>query len=111
MAITIPTADPRVSGSAFMPQLRLALEEVDALHPMTTLGDVIYGGAAGAPTRLPGNTTTTKKFLAQTGNGTNSAAPTWIALSVGDISGLVSSQWVASGSDIYYNTGKVGPGC
>lgn len=47
------------------------------LSPMTTLGDTIYGGSAGAGTRLAGNTTTTAAYLKQTGDGTNSAAPTW----------------------------------
>jgi hypothetical protein len=49
-------------------------------NPMTTLGDVIYGGSSGASTRLAGNITTAKQFLSQTGNGTVSAAPTWSAL-------------------------------
>jgi hypothetical protein len=49
-------------------------------NPMTTLGDVIYGSASGASTRLAGNTTTAKQFLSQTGNGTASAAPAWSAL-------------------------------
>lgn len=49
-------------------------------NPMTTLGDVIYGGASGASTRLAGNTTTAKQFLSQTGTGTASAAPAWSAL-------------------------------
>lgn len=44
---------------------------------MTTLGDILYGGASGAATRLAGNTTTTRSFLGQTGDGTNSAAPSW----------------------------------
>lgn len=52
---------------------------------MTTLGDTIYGGASGASTRLAGNTTTTKQFLGQTGNGTISAAPSWSALANADI--------------------------
>lgn len=46
-------------------------------NPMTTLGDIIYGGASGTATRLAGNTTTTSKVLFQTGNGTVSAAPVW----------------------------------
>lgn len=57
----------------------------DALSPMTTLGDTIAGGASGTGTRVAGNTTTTKKFYNQTGDGTNSAAPTWSALASGDI--------------------------
>lgn len=56
-------------------------------NPMTTLGDTIYGGnsPAGSETRLAGNTTTTKKFLTQTGNGTISAAPLWDTVSKSDV--------------------------
>lgn len=43
----------------------------DALSPMTTIGDIIYGGASGTGTRLPNGTT--GQFLgANTG-----AAPSW----------------------------------
>lgn len=43
----------------------------------TTLGDTLYAGASGAPTRLAGSTSTQPAFLSQTGNGTISAAPAW----------------------------------
>lgn len=49
-------------------------------NPMTSLGDLIYGNAAGAPLRRAGNITTTKMFLTSTGDGTNAAAPVWEAL-------------------------------
>lgn len=49
----------------------------DALSPMTALGDLIYGGAAGTGTRLAGNITTVQKFLSQTGDGANSDVPSW----------------------------------
>ena len=49
------------------------------------LGDVLYASSASAFARLAGNTTTTKKFLTQTGNGAVSAAPTWSTLVAGDI--------------------------
>lgn len=55
--------------------------------PMTTLGDIIYGAASGAATRLAGNTTTTKQYLSQTGTGTVSAAPSWATISGSDITG------------------------
>lgn len=55
---------------------------------MTTLGDTLYGAASGLVTRLAGNTTATRKFLQQTGNGTVSAAPSWSALVAGDIPDL-----------------------
>lgn len=56
----------------------------DALSPNTTLGDVAYRGSSNN-VRLAGNTTTTKKFLTQTGDGTNSAAPSWGTLAAGDV--------------------------
>jgi hypothetical protein len=56
-------------------------------NPMTALGDIIYGGASGAVTRLAGNITTTKQFLSQTGTGSASAAPTWATLAGSDITG------------------------
>lgn len=58
----------------------------DALSPMTTLGDVTYGGASGTGTRLAGNTTSTKNFLTQTGTGSVSAAPAWGTIVSADIS-------------------------
>jgi trimeric autotransporter adhesin len=60
----------------------------NALSPMTSLGDTIYGGTSGAATRLQGNTTTTKNFLVQTGTGSASAAPIWGTISAGDLPSL-----------------------
>jgi len=57
----------------------------NALSPVTTLGDLVYGDGANSNTRLAGNTSTTKQFLTQTGTGTVSAAPAWAALANGDI--------------------------
>lgn len=57
----------------------------DALSPLTTLGDMLYGGASGTGTRIGGNTSTTKKFLSQTGDGTASATPVWTTLASGDM--------------------------
>ena len=57
----------------------------NALSPMTTLGDIVYGGASGTGTRLAGNTAASNKFLRQIGNGAVSAAPSWAALEAGDI--------------------------
>lgn len=68
-------------------------------NPMTTSGDIIYGGGSGAATRLPGNTTATRKFLRQLGDGTNSAAPSWEVLVAGDLPSAptVSGVWSFSG--------------
>ena len=53
---------------------------------MTTLGDVTYESAANTASRLAGNTTTTKKYLSQTGTGTVSAAPSWQQIAAADLS-------------------------
>ena len=58
---------------------------------MTSLGDMIYGNAVGLPVKRSGNITTTKMYLSQTGDGTNSAAPQWSAIAVGEVSGAVSA--------------------
>ena len=80
----------------------------DALSPMTTLGDTIYGGASGTRTRLAGNTTTTKKYLAQTGDGANSAAPTWSQPAFSELSGSVAaSQMPALTGDVTTSAGAV----
>lgn len=50
-----------------------------------TLGGVIYGSAADVFSQLAGNTTATKKFLTQTGNGSVSAAPAWSTLASSDV--------------------------
>jgi hypothetical protein len=47
----------------------------DALSPMTTLGDLIYGGASGTGTRLAPNSTATLKFMSQT-----SSTPSWVTI-------------------------------
>lgn len=56
-------------------------------NPMTTLGDLMFEDATPTAARLAGNTTTTKKFLSQTGNGSVSAAPTWSQPAFSDLSG------------------------
>jgi hypothetical protein len=50
-----------------------------------TLGDLLYASAANVLSRLAGNSTTTRKFLRQTGDGANSAAPVWDILQSADI--------------------------
>lgn len=50
-----------------------------------TLGDTLYASDTDVLSKLAGNTTTTKKFLRQTGTGSASAAPVWEALSASSI--------------------------
>lgn len=70
----------------------------NALSPMTTLGDIIYGGASGTGTRLAGNITAVKQFLTQTGTGTVSAAPAWAAIAAGDVPTLNQNTTGSAGS-------------
>jgi hypothetical protein len=74
-------------------------------NPMSALGDTMYGGVGGAATRLAGNTTTTKQFLSQTGDGTNSAAPVW------DTVGGVTSIAANSPITVDTSTGAVTVSC
>lgn len=57
------------------------------------LGQMIYSNSAGAPLSLAPNTTTTKKYLSMTGDGTNGAAPVWEAIS--GIAGSGTTNYVA----------------
>ena len=63
-------------------------------NPMTSLGDIIYGNAIGAAVRRAGNTTTTKMYLSQTGDGTNSAAPQWSAITATDINAVPTTRTI-----------------
>jgi hypothetical protein len=56
-----------------------------------TLGDTLYSSAANTLAKLSGNTTTTRKFLGQTGTGAVSAAPVWEQPAASDITGLATS--------------------
>lgn len=67
-------------------------------NPMTTLGDIIYGGASGAATRLAGNTTTTRQFYSQTGTGSASAAPILTALAASDIPSTLNNTTIGTSS-------------
>jgi hypothetical protein len=52
-------------------------------NPMTTLGDIIYGNAAGAPTRLAANSTANNMYLRSVSSG----IPSWASIAGGDITG------------------------
>ena len=54
-------------------------------------GDMLYSDASNSLAKLSGNTTTTKKFLGQTGTGSASQAPVWEQPAASDITGLAPS--------------------
>jgi hypothetical protein len=53
------------------------------------IGAIPYQSAANTTTLLTGNTTATKKFLTQTGDGAAAAAPVWAGVAVSDITGTL----------------------
>ncbi len=62
-----------------------AISAGTVINPMTTLGDIISGGSAGAPVRVAGNITTARKFLLSLGTGSASTMPTFASLALADI--------------------------
>lgn len=65
--------------------------QIDAKVPLSIFdasGDTIYGSANDTVAKLSGNTTTTKKFISQTGNGSISATPAWDTIAQANVAGL-----------------------
>jgi len=82
-------------------------------NPMTSAGDLIVGGSAGAPTRAAGNNTTTPQVLWGTGTGSAATAPVWHTLVKGDIGlgnveNTALSTW--AGSSSLTTLGTIGAG-
>jgi len=87
-AADVPTLNQNTTGTAAGLSTTLAITSggtgqtskaaaYNALTPITTLGDLIYGSGTNAASRLAGSTSSTIAVLTQTGTGTVSAAPTW----------------------------------
>jgi hypothetical protein len=78
-------------------------------NPMTALGDLIYGGASGAGTRLGGNTSSTKSFLISTGSSGAATAPLWGTIATSDLPGsgaiTINGQACTLGSTCNANNG------
>ena len=55
------------------------------------IGSIPYQTGAGTTALLAGNTTSTVKYLASSGNGTNSTAPTWVTPSFVPYTGAISA--------------------
>lgn len=97
-AITLTTtgnngASTFVSNTLNIPEYTLAGLGGMA-NVFTSLGDMVYSNAIGAPVRRSGNTSTTKMFLSQTGDGTNSAAPQWSTVTASDVGGVPTSRTI-----------------
>lgn len=61
-------------------------------NPMTSLGDMIYGNAVGIALRVAANTTTTKKYLSMTGDGTSGDQPFWDTITASGIGAVPTSR-------------------
>lgn len=68
-----------------------------------TLGDTLYASATNVLSKLAGNTTTTLKFLTQTGTGSASAAPVWKTISPSDINTQYGAFHFDNGSTLSAN--------
>lgn len=75
----------------------------DTVAGTVVLGDLIVGNATPKWDKLAGNTTTTRKFLRQVGNGTISALPAWDTLVAGDLPSAVLG-WTDDGTVVRLTT-------
>jgi hypothetical protein len=73
------------------------------------VGSIPYQTAAGTTALLAGNTTSTVKYLASSGNGTNSSAPTWVTPSFVPYSGATAAVDLGA-YDLTVNSITVGRG-
>jgi hypothetical protein len=89
--VSIPAATGSING--YLTSTDWTTFNNKLTSPMTTLGDIIFGGTSGNANRLAGNTTTTKQYLSQTGTGTDSASPMWATISGSDITGAALTKY------------------
>lgn len=57
-----------------------------------TTGDMLYASGSSTIGTITGNTTTTKKYLSQTGTGSASAQPSWSQVHTDDISNIIKTS-------------------
>jgi hypothetical protein len=103
-AADVPTLNQSTSGTAAGLSATLVIASggtgqtgagaaFNALSPLTTAGDTLYGGTSGAGTRLAGPTAATREFYTSTGTGSAAQAPAWGAIAAGDLpAGTTSAQ-------------------
>lgn len=70
------------------------------------LGDMVYADGADSWNRLTGNTSSTKKYLAMTGDGTNANTPSWETVAATSLSSMTSAELATILTD-ETGTGKV----
>jgi len=85
------SADQSGGGSAHN---LLSSSHPDTVASFPVLGELLYGNATPAWDKLGGNTTTTKKYLSQTGTGAASASPIWSQPSFSELNGSATAGQV-----------------
>ena len=73
------------NGTNALPSWQVPTGGTSLSNPMSSVGDMITGGASGIPARVPGGTVAIKQFLTQTGTGSASAAPVWGTIASADV--------------------------
>ena len=91
IASPLPAAQGGTGQTSVLASFQSLFESV-----ATTQGDILYGGASGAPTRLAGVTATAVGFLSDAGNGTTANAPTWVSSTGSGSVVLASSPTIAT---------------
>lgn len=102
-AADIPTLNQNTTGSAGKST------NLVGGNNSTLLGSIPYQSNTDVTTLLSPNTAATKKFLTQTGNGTNGAAPSWGTISASDIPNATTSAvgGVIVGTGLSVSSGTV----
>ena len=101
-----PTTHRLLVSAASSTHNFLSATHADTVAAAAVLGDIVYGDASPDWTKLAGNTTATKKFLTQTGNGAISAIPAWATLATGDIPDI-SATYAVVAQTFYIGTTQV----
>lgn len=116
-SITINTTSPLAggdTGTTFTLTLGTVTEAKGGTNQTTwAKGDLLYSSATNTLAKLAGNTTTSKKFLSQTGDGAASAAPSWVVLSasdIPDISATYQSKFGSQSQNFVYSGPTSGSG-
>ena len=105
--ITATTFSGALSGTATL------ANDLTGGNSTTLLGSIPYQSNTDTTTLLSPNTTATKKFLRQTGTGTNGAAPAWDTVTstdvgLGSVENTALSTW--AGSTNITTVGTIGAG-
>jgi predicted heme/steroid binding protein len=101
--ITIDIATASGSSNGLLSSTDWSYFDAKLGNPFSALGQMIYSNAIGIPLAVAPNTTTTRKFLSMTGDGTNGAAPAWNTISVSDVTGAIQLTSLSATSPLLYN--------